>query len=109
MENAALSPESLNALSPEETRQTLHELRVHQIELEMQNEELRRAQVEISAARARYFDLYDMAPVGYCTICEKGRILEANLTATTLLGVARAKLVDRHISQFIWVRLFCNR
>jgi PAS domain S-box-containing protein len=102
MENAALSPESLNALSPEETRQTLHELRVHQIELEMQNEELRRAQVEISAARARYFDLYDMAPVGYCTICEKGRILEANLTATTLLGVARAKLVDQHISRFIF-------
>ena len=102
MENAALSPENLNAPSPEETRQTLHELRVHQIELEIQNEELRLAQVEINAARARYFDLYDLAPVGYCTISEKGLILEANITAATLLGVARAMLVNQHISRFLF-------
>ena len=89
------------ALSPEETRQTLHELRVHQIELEMQNEELRRAQAELDAARARYFDLYDLAPVGYCTISEPGLILEANLTAVTLLGVARADLVKQPLSRFI--------
>ena len=67
-ERAARTPEDLEALSPEETRQMLHDLRVHQIELEMQNEELRRAQAELDAARARYFDLYDLAPVGYCTI-----------------------------------------
>ena len=88
-------------LSPEETRRTLHELRVHQIELEMQNEELRRAQAELDAARARYFDLYDLAPVGYCTLCEKGLILEANLTAATLLGVARGALVKQPITRFI--------
>jgi len=100
-EKAAPSAENLQALSPEETRQTLHELRVHQIELEMQNEELRRAQADLDAARARYFDLYDLAPVGYCTISEKGLILEANLTAATLLGVARGALVNQPFTRFI--------
>jgi PAS domain-containing protein len=75
-------------LSPEEARPVFHELRVHQIELEVQNDELRRAQAELEVARARYFDLYDLAPVGYCTVSEKGLILEANLTAATLLGGA---------------------
>ncbi|MBE0620883.1 MAG: response regulator [Burkholderiales bacterium] len=100
-ESSVRPPEELEPLSPEEMRQTLHELRVHQIELKMQNEELRQAQVELDAARARYFDLYDMAPVGYCSISESGLILEANLTAATLLGVARGALVGRPVSLFI--------
>ena len=100
-EKAALSPENLEVLSPEETRQMLHKLRVHQIELEMQTEELRTGQVELDAVRARYFDLYDLAPVGYCTISEEGLILEANLTAATLLGVFRGALVKHPISRFI--------
>ena len=100
-EKTAQPPEKLEALSPEETRRTLHELRVHQIELEMQNEELRRAQAELDAARARYFDLYDLAPVGYATVSEKGLILETNLTAATLLGVARGALVKQPFSRFI--------
>ena len=100
-EEAAPSPQGLEALSPEETRRTLHELRVHQIELEVQNEELRRAQAELDAARARYFDLYDLAPVGYCTVSEEGLILEANLTAATLLGVARGALGKRPLNRFI--------
>ncbi len=98
---AARPPEDLEALSPEETRHALHELKVHQIELEMQNEELRRAQAELDAARARYFDLYDLAPVGYCTLSEQGLILEANLTAATLLGVARSALVKQWLTSFI--------
>jgi PAS domain S-box-containing protein len=98
---AAPSPENLEAMSPEEVRQALHELRVHQIELEMQNEELRQAQAELDAARARYFDLYDMAPVGYCTLSEEGLILEANLMAATLLGGARGALVKQPITRFI--------
>ncbi len=100
-ERAAGAPEAPAALSPEETRQMLHELQVHQIELEMQNEELRAAQVELEGARARYFDLYDMAPMGYCTVSEKGLILEANLTAANLLGAARSRLVKQPISRFI--------
>jgi PAS domain S-box-containing protein len=100
-EKAAQSPEIIKALSPEETLQTIHELRVHQIELEMQNDELRRAQAELDASRARYFDLYDLAPVGYVTLSEKGLILEANLTAATLLGVIRGALVKQPIFRFI--------
>ena len=101
-EKAAQSPENREALLPEETRHTLHELRVHQIELAMQNEELRRAQMELEASRARYFDFYDLAPVGFFTISEKGLILEANLTAATMLGVARDALVKQSISRFIF-------
>ena len=100
-EKAAQSPENLDALSPEEIRRALHELRVHQIELEIQNEELRRAQAELETARARYFDLYDLAPVGYVTLSEPGLILEANLTAATLLGAARGDLVKQPLSRFI--------
>ena len=84
-----------------ETRKMLHELRVHQIELEMQNENLRRAQAELDAARTRYFDLYDLAPVGYCTVSEQGLILEANLTAAKLLGLERKQLVKQPLTSFI--------
>jgi PAS domain S-box-containing protein len=97
----ALSPEPLAATSPAEAQRLLHELQVHQIELEIQNEELRRAQAEIEAGRARYFDLYDLAPVGYCTVGEKGLVLEANLTAAALLGVNRDALVRQPLTRFI--------
>ncbi len=88
-------------MSAEETQLVLHEQRVHQIELEMQNEELRRTQVELDSARAEYFNLYDLAPVGYCTISEQGLLLKANLTAASLLGVARSALAGRRMSSFI--------
>jgi PAS domain S-box-containing protein len=89
------------SLSSEEVHQMLHELRVHQIELEMQNEELRRTQTELKESRSRYFDLYDLAPVGYITLSETWLILEANLTATTLLGVTRSDLVKQSLARFI--------
>jgi PAS domain S-box-containing protein len=94
-------PPSPESMSPEEAARTLQELRVHQIELQMQNEELRRAQVELDAARARYFDLYDLAPVGYLTVSEKGLILETNITAARLLGVERGALAKRRLTSFI--------
>jgi two-component system cell cycle sensor histidine kinase/response regulator CckA len=94
-------PEDWEELSPEAARRVLHELRVHQIELEMQNEELRRIQGELETSRARYFDLYDLAPVGYFTLNEEGLILEANLTAAKLLGVPRGDLVKQPLSKFI--------
>ena len=88
-------------LQSENPEGLIHELRVHQIELEMQNEDLRRAQGELDAARARYFDLYNLAPISYFTLSEQRRILEANLTAATLLGVARGALVKRPLTRFI--------
>jgi len=88
-------------LSFEESQSNLHELEVHQIELEMQNEELRRTQLELDAARERYFDLYDLAPVGYCTVSDKGIVLEANLTVSALFGVNRNELVKQPFSRFI--------
>jgi PAS domain S-box-containing protein len=99
---AAKSSESKEALSPAATRLTLHELRVHQIELEIQNVELRRSQAELDAARERYFDLYDLAPVGYCTLSASGLIHELNLAAANLLGIVRSEMV-RHqdFSSFI--------
>jgi PAS domain S-box-containing protein len=100
-QKADQSPQDLASLSPEEIRNTLHELRVHQIELEMQNEELQRTQFELKTARERYFNLYDLAPVGYVTLSEKGLILEANLTAARLLGVARGALVKQPLSRFV--------
>ncbi len=100
-EKAAQSPADRKTMSPEETQRLLHELRVHQIELEMQNDELRTTQSELDAARARYFDLYDLAPVGYCTVSQTGLIMETNLTAATLFDVTRAELIKQPISSFI--------
>jgi diguanylate cyclase (GGDEF)-like protein/PAS domain S-box-containing protein len=95
------SQENLDAFSPEAIQQTLHELRVHQIELQMQNEELRRTQVAREALQARYFDLFDLAPVGYCTVSEQGLIQQANLATAALLGMGRAALAKQPISRFI--------
>jgi len=85
----------------EKLRETLHELHLHQIELRMQNEELLRTQVELDASRTRYFDFYNLAPVGFLTTSDSGLILEANLPAATLLGVARNELIKQPFSRFI--------
>jgi PAS domain S-box-containing protein len=84
-----------------ERKQVEEALRVHRIELEVQNEELRQTQVQLEAARARYFDLYELAPVGYATIGKPGLILQANLTACALLGTVRGALVGQALSRFI--------
>jgi PAS domain S-box-containing protein len=85
----------------EDINELIHELEVHQVELEMQNEELRQAQLDLEAARDKYTDLYDFAPVGYFSISDKGLILDANLVGATMLGIERGKLTGRRFSQFI--------
>jgi len=79
----------------------IHELQVHQIELEMQNEELRKMQLILEESRSKYLDLYDFAPVGYFTLTDKSLIAEVNLTGAGLLGVARQKLMNGRFRRFV--------
>jgi PAS domain S-box-containing protein len=82
-------------------RKLVHELEVHQIELEMQNDELRNKQIEITEARDRYLDLYDFAPIGYFTFDKTGTIVEVNLTGANLIGLPRARLISRPFTLFV--------
>jgi PAS domain S-box-containing protein len=85
----------------QDVRALVHELQVHQIELEMQNEELKRANAEVEETRNRYVDLYEFAPVGYLTLDENGLIFEANLTAARQLGIERSGLIKRPFQGYI--------
>ena len=92
---------STKVMSDKETQQLIHELQVHQIELEMQNDELRKAQTELEISRTKYSDLYDFAPVGYFTFDKDGLTLEANLTAVRELGVERATIINKPFRAYI--------
>lgn len=91
----------IDGLSNEDVRTLAHELRVHQIELEMQNSELRKDQTIITESRKKYSDLYNFAPVGYFTLDEKGLILDVNLTAARMLGNERSSLIKKTMSVFV--------
>src|ERR1035438_4436338 len=88
-------PKTGQARTEADTQRLVHELQVHQIELAMQNDELRKARDEMEAGMEKYSDLYDFAPVGYLTLDREGTIKEANLTAATLLGIERSRLAKR--------------
>jgi PAS domain S-box-containing protein len=84
-----------------DSRRLLHELQVHEIELEMQNAELRQARDELELALENYTDLYDFAPSGYFTLAANGAILQANLTGATLVGIERSRLVGQSFRQLV--------
>jgi PAS domain S-box-containing protein len=113
---ATLRNQAADAASPmADPQRLLQELRVHQIELEMQNETLRSTQAALESSRARYVDLYDFAPVGYCTLTEDGTITEINLTAVKLLGQERQHLLGRAFMSLMalqdqpnWLKFFTN-
>ncbi|MCE0484968.1 MAG: histidine kinase [Methylacidiphilales bacterium] len=79
----------------------LHELQVHQIELELQNVELQDARDKAESLLETYADLYDFAPVGYFSVDEEGLILEVNLTGAALLGIERSRLINRRLRDFV--------
>ncbi|PKN04127.1 MAG: hypothetical protein CVU74_08490, partial [Deltaproteobacteria bacterium HGW-Deltaproteobacteria-9] len=87
--------------SKENVQRLVHELEVHQIELEMQNAELRQAREELELSRNKYVELYDFAPIGYFTFDAQGRIKEVNLTGAKLMGVERQGLVNKSFAGFI--------
>jgi PAS domain S-box-containing protein len=95
-------PKSLSLMPQAEAQKLIHELQVHQVELEMQNEELSRARAELEAARRHYFDLYHLAPVGYCILSREGLVLEANFTAVNMLDLALSTLIRKPITRFIF-------
>ena len=86
---------SMEKMPVEDVRKLVEELHVHQVELEIQNDELRSMQCELEQSRKKYSDLYDFAPVGYLTLSEEGRIVESNLTAARQLGVQRSILIGK--------------
>jgi PAS domain S-box-containing protein len=85
--------DSANPICPPDTCQLLTELQIHQIELRMQNEQLRGAQRALEIERSRYFDLYDLAPIAYCTLNDKGLIIQANQTTAKLFDLSRQNLL----------------
>jgi PAS domain-containing protein len=85
---------------PAEAVRLIHELKVHQVELEMRNDELRQAQVQLEESRSKYVDLYDFAPVGYMALTGSGQIVEVNLTAATLLEKERQPPGDLFLDVF---------
>ena len=93
--------DSIQKFPSEDVHHLIQELNVHQIELEMQNDELRRAQLEIEASRNRYSYLYDFAPIAYFTFNSRGQILEVNLTGAGMLGVERTRLINTHFSLYV--------
>ena len=94
-------PKHSNDLKGQTPEQLIHELQVHQIELEIQAEELKKSKLALEESRDKFLDLYDFAPTGILTISEKELIVEVNLTGSTLLGVGRSELVMTRFSKFV--------
>ena len=88
-------------LPPEDAARLIHELQMHQVELELKNEELRQVQARLEESRNKYSHLYDFAPVGYVTLDQLGKIVEANFSAASLLGCKRGRLLGEYLPLFM--------
>jgi len=97
-----LQPEKLREIPEENIQRLIHELQTHQIELDMQNDELRQIEQELSTLYDQYFELYDLAPVGYFTISEKGLIQKVNLTGAGLLDLDKDKVLNKQFNHFVF-------
>jgi PAS domain-containing protein len=93
--------EPVESASEADARALVHELQVHQIELEMQNEELQRAQAAAAEVSEKYGDLFDFAPVGYFLWDHHARILEVNLAGAGLFGLDRGAVIQKRFGQFV--------
>ena len=91
----------IHKITKDEALKAIHELHVHQVELEMQNHELQEAQAELEQSRSKYTDLYDFAPIGYFVLDKKGIISEVNLTGTSLVGIERNKLLRQSFTRCV--------
>jgi PAS domain S-box-containing protein len=92
---------SLKTISADVALELMLGLQVHQIELEIQNEELKKSKAQLEESLERYFELYDLAPISYCTVSKEGVILEANFATAELLGESRRALIGQSISNYI--------
>ena len=97
----AMSPSVRPSMKGQTDEELIHELQVHQIELEMQAEELRGAQLALVESRDQYLDLFEFAPLGYLTLTDTALISRSNLTAAVLLGVERNKLINARFRKCI--------
>lgn len=88
-------------VAQEDVKALVHELQVHQVELEMQNEELRRANLDVERGLTKYTELYDFSPIGYFTFDPQGKIQGVNLTGARLLGLERSRLLNRSFRHFV--------
>ena len=100
-ERIAQQRERVDRFSGKDPEHLVHELLTHQVELEMQNEELRSALLDLEEMRGRYFDLFNSAPVAYFILDRNGAIVEANITGAELLGVEKRFLIKRPFSRFV--------
>ena len=97
-----ISQEDIKAMSSEEIRQAFLDLQAHQAQLELQNQKLRRTREKLEVSMQRYFELFDLAPVGYITVNVRGLIIEANLAAARMLGTTKKGMVKKPFSRFIY-------
>jgi PAS domain S-box-containing protein len=102
LEKFKTAPHHERKSTPENDLKILHELLVHQIELELQNEELRSVQNELYSAKEAYFDLFNLAPTGYISMSETGIVLDANLFALRMFNLNRDNFIKKTFSKFIY-------